>query len=219
MLRLFDYAASCGRRHAAGTVILAHAPHLRVAIGLMGNHGQTVTISSTVHQKISLLTLVAAEAKWWHLIYLPEGYHTPALRQSRTTHTQFDRGLPQVGVWSGRARSTGCHTDRSIKDRLLGPSLGRRTNPSALPSSIAGFVTFRIRPVSEIICQWCWPARRKASPDRPKCRGEHNPAQQRSDDSDDDNADDNPAPAAPWESCLRCRSKTGSRVARLWGHP
>lgn len=36
-------------------------------------------------------------------------------------------GCPQAGVWSGCARSTGCHPGPSVQDRFLGPSPGRRS--------------------------------------------------------------------------------------------
>jgi hypothetical protein len=39
-------------------------------------------------------------------------------------------GCPRDAAWSGCARSTGCHTNRSVQDRLLGPSPGRRMSRS-----------------------------------------------------------------------------------------
>jgi hypothetical protein len=62
----------------------------------------------------------------WHLIDLPEGYHTPARGQSQTNAgTDSIEGCPRAGVWSGCARSTGCHTAPARKIDLwavTGPS-------------------------------------------------------------------------------------------------
>jgi hypothetical protein len=48
----------------------------------------------------------------------PKGYHTAARGQSKTTYAPVSvERCPRAAVWSGSARSTGCHTSSRVQDR------------------------------------------------------------------------------------------------------
>ena len=70
----------------------------------------------------------------WHPIDLPQGYHTTARGQSYPKIAAGRvEGCPRAAVWSGYARSTGCHTAPSVQDQWCGqtkirPSPGRQTS-------------------------------------------------------------------------------------------